>query len=81
MREQNRRFDAALNNMTHGLCMFDEDLRITVFNNAISSIFGTSPEVGEARHSVGDLLDAQRRGSETTGRRAAEELYATYGRR
>ena len=38
--EQNRRFDAALENMTQGLCMFDAMSRLVVWNRRYLEIFG-----------------------------------------
>src|SRR5437588_13119368 len=38
--EQNVRFDAALNNMSQGLCMFDADQRLIVCNARYVKIFG-----------------------------------------
>ena len=38
--EQNRRFDAALANMTQGLCMFDAEHRLVVWNGRYLEIFG-----------------------------------------
>jgi diguanylate cyclase (GGDEF)-like protein len=38
--EQNRRFDAALTNMSQGLAMLDADLRITVFNSRYPEMIG-----------------------------------------
>ena len=40
MREQKLQLDAALNNMTHGLCMFDAEGRIVLFNQRYSQIIG-----------------------------------------
>lgn len=40
LRTQNRLFDAALNNMSHGLCMFDEQRRLIVSNRTYEQIFG-----------------------------------------
>ena len=37
------RFDAALNNMPHGLCMFDSDGRIVVSNQKLSQLIGLLP--------------------------------------
>jgi diguanylate cyclase (GGDEF)-like protein/PAS domain S-box-containing protein len=45
LREQHRRFDAALNNMAHGLCMLDEDLNLIVCNSRYLDMYGMSPEV------------------------------------
>ncbi len=38
---QNGRFEAALDNMHHGLCMVDADGRLTVANHRFSEMFGT----------------------------------------
>ncbi|NIX75665.1 putative bifunctional diguanylate cyclase/phosphodiesterase [Microvirga terricola] len=40
LRTQNERFDAALNNMSHGLCMVDSADRIIVFNARFAQLFG-----------------------------------------
>ena len=39
------RFDTALNNMPHGLCMFDADRRIVVANKRLNEHLGLSAEV------------------------------------
>ncbi|RYE71570.1 MAG: hypothetical protein EOP19_31705, partial [Hyphomicrobiales bacterium] len=51
---QNVRFEAALNNMTQGLCMFDGKARLVVVNRRFTELFGTF-ELGQplatiARH-------------------------------
>jgi diguanylate cyclase (GGDEF)-like protein len=38
----NMRFDAALNNMSQGLCMFDASMRVVVANSRFSEIYGLS---------------------------------------
>jgi diguanylate cyclase (GGDEF)-like protein len=45
LREQHRRFDAALNNMAHGLAMLDKDLNLIVCNRRYLDMYGLSPEV------------------------------------
>ncbi|PPD45381.1 MAG: hypothetical protein CTY15_04735 [Methylocystis sp.] len=40
LEEQNRRFDAALNNMPQGLCMFDAHGRLAVANARVGHVFG-----------------------------------------
>jgi diguanylate cyclase (GGDEF)-like protein/PAS domain S-box-containing protein len=40
LRTQNERFDAALNNMSHGLCMVDADQRVIVYNARFAELFG-----------------------------------------
>src|SRR5262249_58324661 len=41
---QNLRFDAALNNMPHGLAMFDTEQRLVVANKRYAEIYGLAPE-------------------------------------
>jgi diguanylate cyclase (GGDEF)-like protein len=41
---QNERFDAALTNMSQGLCMFDADTRLVVHNERFLELFGLRPE-------------------------------------
>ncbi len=43
LRIQNERFDAALNNMSQGLCLTDADARIIVCNRRFASLFGLPP--------------------------------------
>lgn len=42
--EQNSRFQAALENMSQGLCMFDGDQRLIVSNDLYASMYGLSKE-------------------------------------
>jgi diguanylate cyclase (GGDEF)-like protein len=39
LRAQNALFNAALNNMSQGLCMFDDDMRLMVFNTQFERLF------------------------------------------
>src|SRR5207253_1990360 len=48
LKEQHRRFDVALNNMAHGLAMFDSDMRVIVCNHRYVEMFGLSPEIVRA---------------------------------
>jgi PAS domain S-box-containing protein len=45
LRTQYSRFDAALNNMIQGLCMFDADQRLIVCNQRYLHMYGFSPDV------------------------------------
>ena len=56
LKEQHRRFDIALNNMAHGLCMFDADMRLTVLNKRYYEMFGLSPHVIRPGKTVRDVL-------------------------
>jgi len=51
--EQKVRLDAALNNMTHGLCMFDAEGRIVLFNRRYCEMMGETAEFLQGR----SLLD------------------------
>jgi len=42
--EQNIRFDAAINNMPQGLCMFDKDRRLIVSNRLYATMYRIPPE-------------------------------------
>ncbi|EJW11301.1 diguanylate cyclase [Rhodovulum sp. PH10] len=53
---QNERFDAALNNMSQGLVMFDGDGRLVVSNEQYARIFGLPPEVCVPGTPLRDLL-------------------------
>ena len=59
LRMQNERFDAALNNMTHGLCMADSEGQIIVFNARFAELFGLTSKVqpGATLDCLAGLLD------------------------
>ncbi|MDQ0522032.1 putative bifunctional diguanylate cyclase/phosphodiesterase [Methylobacterium gregans] len=57
--EQNRRFDAALENMSQGLCMFDAKARLMVWNRRYIEIFGLDPEdlrIGMSQRAIVEIL-------------------------
>lgn len=56
LRIQNDRFDAALNNMSHGLCMADAEGRIIVFNARFAELFGLDGKI-QAGSTLDDLAD------------------------
>jgi diguanylate cyclase (GGDEF)-like protein len=43
--EQNERFDAALTNIPHGMCMFDADKRLILCNAGYSALYALPPEL------------------------------------
>jgi diguanylate cyclase (GGDEF)-like protein/PAS domain S-box-containing protein len=57
--EQNRRLDGALNNMNHGLCMFDAQNRLLVWNQRYQSMYKIDPKQIWHGCTVRDLLDAR----------------------
>jgi diguanylate cyclase (GGDEF)-like protein len=55
--EQNRRFDAALNNMPHGLSMFDASRRLIVCNRRFAEMYRLPPELAGQGAAFTDILD------------------------
>jgi len=55
--EQHRRFDAALNNMSQGLCMLDSNLRVTVCNKRYMEIYGLSHEIMRPGISMREVME------------------------
>lgn len=56
IREQNLRFDAALNNMSQGLLMFDSSARLVVCNSQYLQMYGLAPESVRPGISLFDLI-------------------------
>ncbi|WP_170145863.1 putative bifunctional diguanylate cyclase/phosphodiesterase [Rhodoplanes elegans] len=54
--EQNMRFEAALSNMSHGLCMFDRRGRLVVSNSRLCEIYGLPDGAFRPGMSVRDML-------------------------
>jgi len=54
--EQNRPLDAAIDNMTQGLLMFDAAGRVLVCNRRYGEMYGLSPDVAKPGTTVRDLL-------------------------
>src|SRR5205085_5000330 len=78
--EQHRRFDAALNNMSQGLCMIDAEHRIIVCNRRYLEIFGFSPDFVKPGISMREIM----RHSVALGNQtelSAGELYSNYAER
>ncbi len=59
LRTQNVLFDAALNNMSHGLCMFDADKRLIVSNQRHMELFGLEPEQVRPGMTLTELMSSQ----------------------
>ncbi len=51
-----QRFDTALTNMPHGLCMFDAEHRIVVANQKINEQIGLPPTLDLRGHNLDDLV-------------------------
>jgi diguanylate cyclase (GGDEF)-like protein/PAS domain S-box-containing protein len=57
LQRQNRLVDAALNNMTQGLCMFDKDARLVVTNRRYLTMYGLSPDIVKPGCTLQELTD------------------------
>jgi diguanylate cyclase (GGDEF)-like protein/PAS domain S-box-containing protein len=55
----NMRFDAALENMAHGLCMFDRDQRLIVCNRRYGELYGLTPEETRPGTTLREILEAR----------------------
>ncbi len=56
VRDQNARLDTALNNMSQGICMFDESARIVVYNRRYLEMYSLSPLVVQPGCTLLDLI-------------------------
>jgi diguanylate cyclase (GGDEF)-like protein len=71
----NAQFDAALTNMTHGLCMFDGDMRLIVCNARYAAMYGVPQEFTKPGTTYRQMV------SGTPSRQAsADDLVATMER-
>ncbi len=59
LREQNLRFDAALKNMPHGLCMFDRNERLTVCNERYGEMYGLTEAQTQRGVTLRAILEAR----------------------
>ncbi len=57
LRTQNMRFDAALNNMSQGLAMFDAEQRLVVCNRRYAELYGLSPDQMKLGTTIRQLLE------------------------
>jgi diguanylate cyclase (GGDEF)-like protein len=55
--EQHLRFDAALNNMSQGLCMLDANLRVIVCNRRYLDIYGLSPDIVKPGVTMREIME------------------------
>ena len=55
--EQNFRFDTALANMSHGLCMFDSTRRLVVWNKRFCEIYKVAPEALSPGITIRNLIE------------------------
>ena len=60
LEHMNVRFDAAINNMTQGLCMFDGDQKVLVSNVRYAEIYGLSRDQVKAGTTLREILKFRR---------------------
>ncbi|HWP26277.1 MAG TPA: EAL domain-containing protein [Xanthobacteraceae bacterium] len=82
LEQTNRRFDAALENITHGICMFDRDKRLVVCNRHYANLYRLPPElqkIGTPHEAIvaHRVLSGQLTGDTSFG--AAEDKLRTLG--
>jgi diguanylate cyclase (GGDEF)-like protein/PAS domain S-box-containing protein len=63
----NLRIDAALNNMSQGLCMFDRDERLVICNDQYLEMYGLSPEIVKPGCTLRDLLEHRKAAGNFSG--------------
>ena len=57
LQEQNDQLDAALNNMSQGLAMFDSEQRLVVCNQLYGEMYGLTPEQMKPGTTVRQILE------------------------
>jgi diguanylate cyclase (GGDEF)-like protein len=57
--EQNRRFNAALGNMSQGLCMFDANQRLLVCNDRYIEMYGLSKDLAKPGTSFRTIIESR----------------------
>ena len=67
VREQHHRLEAALNNMRQGLCMFDAQDRVVIWNQRYLDIYGIKPDQIWSGCDLDELLEARRASGTFTG--------------
>jgi diguanylate cyclase (GGDEF)-like protein/PAS domain S-box-containing protein len=59
LERQNQRFEAALENMTQGLCLFDDKQRVVVANRRYAEIYDLTPERIKPGTALRQILEAR----------------------
>jgi diguanylate cyclase (GGDEF)-like protein len=81
LHERNLLLDATLENMAHGLCAYDSDLRLIVANRSYLEIYGLTPSDARPGTTLLDLMQRSiDRGIHVSGL-TAEQMFADYKRR
>src|SRR5262245_51730186 len=67
LRTHNLRFDAAVNNMSQGLCMFDSAARLIVCNDRYRDMYGLSADAVKPGIALEELLDRRKEAGTYSG--------------
>ena len=59
LKAQNTRFDAAMRNMSQGLCLFDAEQRVVLANGRYAEIYGLTPEQVKPGTTLRQILEAR----------------------
>ena len=59
LKDQNRRFNAAINNMSQGLCLFDGAQRVVFANRRYAEMYGLSPEQLKPGTTLAEIFEAR----------------------
>jgi len=78
LRQQNRLFDAALDNMAHGLCVFDKDWRVIVRNRRYLEIYGLTPDMAQPGTPLVELMRSSLSRGIRVADRTADELFEDF---
>ena len=81
LKEQHSRFDVALNNMAHGLCMFDKDWRVVVRNRRYLELYGLGPNDAQPGTPLLDMMRQSIDRGMHTGKATAEKFFADFIKR
>jgi diguanylate cyclase (GGDEF)-like protein/PAS domain S-box-containing protein len=73
LRAQNTRFDAAIGNMSQGMCLYDPNERIVFANNRYAEIYGLTPDQTKPGTTLRQIFEA-RAANRAVGKSAREEF-------
>jgi len=81
LHERNLLLDATLENMAHGLCAYDRDLRLIVANRSYLEIYGLDPDDARPGVTLLKLMQTSIERGVHVPNQTAEQMFADYKRR
>jgi diguanylate cyclase (GGDEF)-like protein len=81
LREQNVLLDGALENMSHGLCVFDKDWRVVVRNRRYLELYGLGPDDARPGTPLVELMRQSIDRGMHTAKLSAEKFFADFIKR